>query len=34
MSVKTSFKDEISGEAISMLKGVLERDPKKRLTYK
>jgi len=30
---QTSFKDEISTEAISLLKGILERDPSKRLTY-
>ena len=29
---QTTFKDEISEEAISLLKGILERDPTKRLT--
>lgn len=34
INVKTTFKSEISEEAISLLKGILERDPLKRLTYK
>lgn len=34
MSVKTTFKNEVSEEAIDILKGILERDPRKRLTYK
>lgn len=34
INVKTTFKNEVSDEAISLLKGILERDPRKRLTYK
>lgn len=32
IKVQTTFKDEISSEAISLLKSILERDPSKRLS--
>jgi len=34
MGVKTSFKNEVSEEAIGLLKGILEKEPSKRLSYK